>query len=300
MSLQVITQSLELRNQMNIWKQQGLKVGFVPTMGNLHAGHLSLVKLAQQYCDKVVVSIFVNPLQFGEGEDFDTYPRTFAADQSKLEQVDADLLFYPSVSEMYPNGAVQTLVKAPEALTAIWEGALRPGHFDGVTTVVMKLFNLVQPDLAVFGQKDFQQCAVLKRMVEDLCLPIEMRIAPIAREEDGLAMSSRNQYLSPEQRKVAPNLFQQIFFMVKSLKAGQTDIEHLAKMAAQNLLEKGFDGVDYVQLCDADTLVPLSNSAFSETLACFDSIECALSSQKFVILAVARMGKTRLLDNFLL
>lgn len=293
MSLEVITQLISLREQVAKWRQNGAKIGFVPTMGNLHAGHISLVKAAQQQCDKVIVSIFVNPLQFGQGEDFDCYPRTFKQDQKKLLEVQADAVFYPDVAQMYPNGQqAQTMVAVPETLTDIWEGAIRPGHFDGVTTVVMKLLNMVLPDIAVFGQKDFQQCAVIARMIDDLSVPVTLQVAPIVREPDGLALSSRNQYLDSYQRKIAPKLYQQLKIFIKALQAGETPLEQLIRDATQSLLVHGFDSVDYIQLCDAKTLQPIQSEQLSPTTS--------FKKHEFVLLAVARLGKTRLLDNILL
>jgi len=283
MSMQIFKTVHELRRQIQAWKQNGLKVGFVPTMGNLHQGHLSLVKIAQQSCDKVVVSIFVNPKQFGPNEDFDSYPRTFESDEAQLSDLNTDALFFPSVTEMYPNGVEQTTVQVPDKLTGLLEGASRPGHFDGVSTVVTKLFNMVQPDLAVFGQKDFQQLAVIKAMVDDLAMPIEIITAPIARDEDGLALSSRNQYLNAEQRAIAPKLNTVLLDIEMATMSGNRNYPELCASAANQLLTEGFDKVDYIQVCQADTLLPASDTDSS-----------------VVILAVARLGKTRLLDNILL
>lgn len=281
--MQIFEEVNALRTQVSDWKKSGHSVGFVPTMGNLHDGHLSLVKKAQQTCDKVVVSIFVNPMQFGPNEDFDSYPRTFDADQSKLAQLQTDAVFYPSVDAVYPNGLAQTQVCVPESLTSLLEGAKRPGHFDGVTTVVAKLFNMVQADKAFFGQKDFQQLAVIKAMVYELAMPIEIVSVPIGRDKDGLALSSRNQYLTAEQRKIAPKLFTTLQDIEVAIKSGNLDFNALSESAKLALLAEGFDQVDYVQVCDAVTLLPADG----------------LKNNK-VILAVARLGKTRLLDNILL
>ncbi|MDG6773405.1 pantoate--beta-alanine ligase [Thiomicrorhabdus sp. ZW0627] len=281
--MQIIKQVEMLRTQVREWKSKGLKVGFVPTMGNLHAGHLSLMKLAREYCDKVVVSIFVNPLQFGPNEDFDSYPRTFEADQQKMQTVGVDVVFYPTVDEMYPCGQEQTLVKVPEKLTGLLEGASRPGHFDGVTTVVSKLFNMVQPDVAVFGQKDYQQYCVIEQMVRDMAMPIDLIRGSIARDEDGLALSSRNQYLTPEQREIAPKLYVTLMDVLTALESGNRDFKALESAATQSLLGLGFDAVDYVKIVHPKTLLDASQQ---------DSI--------FVILAVARLGQTRLLDNVVL
>ncbi|WP_321276155.1 pantoate--beta-alanine ligase [Thiomicrorhabdus indica] len=290
MSLQVIQTLSSLQQLVAEWRNQGLSIGLVPTMGNLHQGHLSLVEAAQAECDKVVVSIFVNPLQFGEGEDFDSYPRTYQQDEERLREISADCVFYPSIQEMYPNGQQgQTLVQVPSLLTGLLEGALRPGHFDGVTTVVMKLFNMVQPDVAVFGQKDFQQCAVIQKMVEDLCVPVNIKIAPIARDEDGLALSSRNQYLDASQRQIAPVLYQQLQWMSKELLNANQKVAEVCKKASENLLNAGFSQVDYIQVCQVGSLLPV-DLIESEKLSC----------NYYVVLVVARLGKTRLLDNLLL
>ena len=281
--MHVFQEILSLRKQVSEWKQAGLKVGFVPTMGNLHSGHLSLVELAQQSCDKVVVSIFVNPKQFGPNEDFDSYPRTFESDEQQLKEISADAVFYPAVGEIYPKGTHQTIVRVPDELTGLLEGAKRPGHFAGVTTVVAKLFNIVQPHLAVFGQKDYQQLAVIQAMVNDLAMPIEIVTAPIARDVDGLALSSRNQYLDKQQRQVAPKLNTVLQDIEKAIVSGNQDYPSLCSTATEILGQEGFDSVDYIQICQAESLLPAQ-----------------ASDTKLVILAVARLGQTRLLDNILL
>lgn len=270
-----------LRAQVQVWKQQGLKVGFVPTMGNLHSGHLSLIYLAKQHCDRVVASIFVNPLQFGPHEDFDSYPRTFDQDKAKLVDASADAVFYPSSEEMYPNGERQTTVQAPVELTQLLEGASRPGHFDGVTTVVNKFFNMVQPDMAVFGQKDYQQFAVIERMIVDLALPIQLIRAPIARDKDGLALSSRNQYLTSKQRGVAPKLYSRLVDIEAALRSGNRNFTSMTAAAKVALLAEGFDAVDYIEIVHPKTLLQANH----------------LTDSEFVILAVAKLGETRLLDN---
>ncbi|GKT11079.1 MAG: pantoate--beta-alanine ligase [Thiomicrorhabdus sp.] len=281
--MRVIEQVSDLRALVKSWKQAGLTVGFVPTMGNLHAGHLSLVEIAQQKCDRVIASIFVNPMQFGPDEDFDRYPRTFKEDSEKLAGLVVDAIFVPTVKEMYPNGVEQALVTVPDSITGLLEGASRPGHFDGVSTVVTKLFNMVQPDVAVFGQKDFQQLLVIHRMVEDLAMPIEVVVAPIARDLDGLALSSRNQYLTAEQRLIAPKFNTILLDISTALQSGNRQFDQLCQTAIQQLLDTGFDAVDYIQICQPASLAP--SQAENNT---------------FVILAVARLGKTRLLDNILL
>jgi pantoate--beta-alanine ligase len=271
-----------LKETVMEWKRAGQRVALVPTMGNLHAGHLSLVDKARQKADRVVVSVFVNPLQFGPNEDFDRYPRTYEQDCAYLREKRVDAVFAPSVEEMYPNGQEQTLVVAPSHLTTILEGATRPGHFDGVTTVVNKLFNMVQPDAAVFGQKDFQQVAVLKRMVEDLSMPVELIRAEIMRDVDGLALSSRNQYLDEAQRRIAPKLFVVLQLVRMAIESENDDFRALEATATQQLLAEGFDAVDYVNIRQADSLEPV------------DSV-----GENCVIVAAARLGKTRLLDNVL-
>ncbi len=281
--MQIFESIADLREQVLNWKMQGLKVGFVPTMGNLHTGHLSLVSLLQTQCDKVIVSIFVNPMQFGPNEDFDRYPRTFLADQQQLTSVNADALFLPSVEEMYPHGVLQTVVSVPHSLTGLLEGASRPGHFDGVSTVVAKLFNMVQPDLAALGQKDYQQLRVIQTMVAELAIPVTIVAAPISRASDGLALSSRNQYLSVEQRAIAPMLNTLLLDIAQALTSGNRNFEALTKVATHSLLLAGFDSVDYVKICDPQTL-----------------LDASPNQSQFIILAVASLGSTRLLDNILL
>lgn len=284
-SLKVWHQIKQTQAQVRDWKQQGLKVGFVPTMGNLHAGHLSLVEQAQQQADKVVVSIFVNPLQFGVGEDFERYPRTLVADEALLAQQGCDLLFAPSVSEMYPSKQAQPMIQVPSSLADKFEGQQRPGHFDGVATVVAKLFNAVQPDVAVFGQKDYQQWCVLSQMVSGLNWPITMIKAPIVRDSDGLALSSRNQYLTATQRRIAPNLFRTLQDLAQDLAEQRGQIQHLLHDSEQKLLQLGFDQVDYIELVDK---------------ACLETIKDYrdFSPEQGVLLVAARLGMTRLLDNY--
>lgn len=281
-SMQVFEHISLLRAQLHQWRQAGLTIALVPTMGNLHAGHLSLVELAQKHADKVVVSVFVNPLQFGPNEDYEQYPRTFEADKMVLEQFATDVLFYPSASQMYPSTDWMTQVVAPNALTSILEGSKRPGHFDGVTTVVAKLFHIVQPDLAVFGQKDYQQFAVIQAMVEGLFMPVRLIRAAIVRDKDGLALSSRNQYLSPQQRQIAPKLAEALVAIETALASGNVKVRDVCDAAYKRLLQQGFDDVDYIEVRDAKTLAPCKDLTTSQT---------------WVILAVARLGKTRLLDN---
>jgi len=269
----------DLRAQINEWRSQKKTIALVPTMGNLHAGHLSLVE--QAVADRVVVSIFVNPLQFGVGEDYQTYPRTFEADCEKLEKVSTHLLFTPSVTELYPAGMEATSYVTVPKLSNVLCGASRPGHFNGVATVVNILLNIVQPDKALFGEKDYQQLMIIKRMVADLFMPIEIIGVPIVREADGLAMSSRNQYLIAEQRAIASGLFQTIDNMRFKIESGERNYTSLEKKAMQALAEAGFKP-DYVAVRQAQTLdMPTA------------------ADKDLVILAAAWLGKARLIDNIL-
>jgi pantoate--beta-alanine ligase len=268
----------QLRAQIAEWRSDG-RVGFVPTMGNLHAGHLALIDEARRHADRVVSSVFVNPMQFGEGEDFDAYPRTLEADGAKLEQVGTDLLFAPPVEVMYPRPAAeQTRVEVP-GLSDLLCGASRPGHFVGVATIVCKLFNLVQPDIAVFGKKDYQQLMVIRRMVEDLDLPIEIVGLDTVREADGLAMSSRNGYLTSEERAQAPLLYQTLRQTAERIVAGETDMEALTGQAEQALRAGGFRP-DYFTVRRASDLRDVS-----------------AEDRELVILAAAYLGQARLIDN---
>lgn len=265
------------------------RIALVPTMGNLHDGHLELVKLAKQHADIVVVSIFVNPTQFGEGEDFDSYPRTLEDDVAKLATVDADYVFAPSIDEMYPVLPPPTSVRAG-AITSQLCGQSRPGHFDGVGIVVSKLFNIVQPDVAVFGQKDYQQLAIIQQLVRDLSYPIEIIGAPIVRAEDGLALSSRNQYLSDAERKIAPVLHQELQRLAEQLKNGkysEQGVEPLLAAAKARITDAGFT-VDYLDL----------KTAQLDALKA-DNLQASLeeNQQDSVILVAAWLGRARLLDN---
>jgi pantoate--beta-alanine ligase len=270
----------ELRAQISEWRSNKQSIALVPTMGNLHAGHLSLVEQALSVAERVVVSIFVNPLQFGVGEDYQTYPRTFEADCEKLEQIGTDLLFTPSVTDIYPAGMEATSYVTVPGLSNVLCGASRPGHFRGVATVVNILFNIVQPDKALFGQKDYQQLVIIKRMVADLFMPIEIIGVPIVREADGLAMSSRNQYLSnAEQRAIAPRLFETIDNIRIQIQSGERNYTLLENEAMQRLADAGFKP-DYVAVRQAQTL-DLPTAA----------------DKDLVILAAAWLGKARLIDN---
>ncbi|MBV8679413.1 MAG: pantoate--beta-alanine ligase [Aquitalea sp.] len=263
---------------MRAWRRQAGKLAFVPTMGNLHEGHLALVEAAHQHADKVVVSIFVNRLQFGQGEDFDAYPRTFESDCAKLEAAGVDALFFPTEQELYPRVKQDFNVEPPHVQNELC-GAFRPGHFRGVATVVSKLFNIVQPDVACFGKKDFQQLHVIKAMVADLNVPVEILPVDTGRAADGLALSSRNGYLTAEERAEAPRLYRNLSAMRDALQAGDSDYATLEAQASADLQQAGWN-VDYVEVRQADTL------------------EVAHAGEKrLVVLAAARLGRTRLIDN---
>jgi len=279
--VQVVHSKQELAEQLAEWRQQGDHVALVPTMGSLHAGHLSLVTLAREHAERVVVSIFVNPTQFGPGEDFEKYPRTLERDKRRLKNSGADLIFAPDVETMYPFGIENaTMVSVPH-LTANFCGASRPGHFDGVTTVVARLFAMVQPDAAIFGQKDYQQQLVIRYMAEDMSLPINIITGETVREDDGLAMSSRNSYLSEEERAVAPKLYETLQFVGKELQNGRRNFEELEDVARQRLGDAGFD-VDYFAIRRALNLeVPDRD--------CGD----------LVVLTAAKLGGARLIDNII-
>lgn len=279
--MNIVKTIADLRAAVARARSEGKRIGFVPTMGNLHAGHIALVKKAGQRADFVVTSIFVNPLQFGPSEDLDSYPRTLAADQTKLFDAGCQLLFAPGVEEMYPHGqAQQTLVRVPGVSEGLC-GASRPGHFDGVSTVVTKLFNMVLPDLAVFGQKDFQQLAVIRTMVRDLNMPVQIISEPIVRAKDGLALSSRNGYLSSEERAIAPVLYRTLCEMKTALLGGQRDYAALIAQGQAQLQAAGLR-VDYLEIRHAPDLQPADAAA-----------------RELVILVAAFLGKTRLLDNLL-
>jgi len=269
----------ELRAAVARARSEGKRIGFVPTMGNLHSGHAALVTKAAQRVDFVVASIFVNPLQFGPSEDLDKYPRTLAADQEKLLQAGCHLLFAPSVEEMYPDGMDgQTRVNVAQLSEGLC-GASRPGHFEGVATVVSKLFNMVQPDLAVFGQKDFQQLAVIRALVRDLNMPIQIIGEPTVRAEDGLALSSRNGYLNEEQRAIAPALYRLLSQMAAAIEQGERDYPALIANGQQQLQNAGLRP-DYLEIRQALSLRPAT-----------------AEDRDVVILAAAYLGATRLIDN---
>ena len=254
-----------LRDALNQHRRRGARIGFVPTMGNLHEGHLALIRQARESNDVVVCSIFVNALQFGLNEDWDKYPRTYETDCAKLREIGCDYLFHPDDVEMYPNGLdTQSRVICP-TMTDVLCGASRPGHFEGVTTVVSKLFNIVQPDEAIFGIKDYQQLAVIRRMAEDLCMPVQISPAPIYREPDGLAMSSRNSYITDDERPRVTVLKQSLEWIAKQVEAGNKDFSQLEAEAKQRIVEAGF-GVDYVTISNSKTLDPAANDDLQITI----------------------------------
>lgn len=275
----ILTEIEALRAQLGYWRESGDRIGFVPTMGNLHAGHISLLAAARYRADRVVVSAFVNPLQFGPGEDFERYPRTPDEDREMLEDAHCDLLFMPSALEMYPNGANQATRIQVQGLSETLCGAFRPGHFDGVATVVAKLFEVVQPDVAVFGEKDFQQLTIVRRMAEDLCMPVDVVGAATVRAPDGLAMSSRNRYLTAAERKVAPRLYQSLRNAVARIDNGSADYDAIEAEGLAALGAAGFSP-DYFSVRDAETL---------ETPGA--------DSRDLIVLAAARLGRARLIDN---
>jgi pantoate--beta-alanine ligase len=276
--IETITELDALRARVNGWKREGLRVGFVPTMGNLHAGHYSLVMLARQYADRVVSSVFVNPTQFGPNEDFTRYPRTPEADTTGLEGAGCDVLWLPTVESMYPFGVeLAARINVP-GVSSVLEGAHRPGHFDGVCTVVTRLFNQVQPDVAAFGKKDFQQLAVIRQMVTDLAFPIEILGGSIVRESDGLAMSSRNQYLSADERPAAAEIRKTLLAMRTAVASGQPRLEVEAE-ASRRLAAAGF-AVDYAAVRRPDLSEPEDGEKSAR-----------------VALIAAKLGRTRLIDN---
>lgn len=256
--MQIFHHIESVRNAIAEARAEGKRVGFVPTMGNLHAAHIELVETAQKHSDFVVCSIFVNRLQFGLNEDWDKYPRTLEKDADKLRQVNCDVLFFPDEQEIYPNGMdEQTRVIVP-TMADVLCGASRPGHFEGVTTVVTKLFNIVQPDLAVFGIKDYQQLAIIRRMVADLCMPVEIIAGDIVREADGLAMSSRNGFITEEERPKANQLNQSLNWVKNEILAGNREYPQLESAARQQIEIAGFRP-DYISICQSATLEPAAH-----------------------------------------
>jgi pantoate--beta-alanine ligase len=277
--MDTVTTIAAVRERVRQWRAEGQRVAFVPTMGNLHAGHISLIELARKRGDRFVASIFVNPMQFGPNEDFAHYPRTPRNDESMLADAGCDLMFMPDVAEIYPRGFEHDSRVAVPELSGILDGEFRPGHFDGVSTIVAKLFNIVTPDVAVFGEKDFQQLAIIRRMVADLCVPIEIVGAPTVREKDGLAMSSRNQYLTEAERAVAPSIHQALTRAMNRIQSGASDFGAIERAELDGLKKNGFRP-DYFTVRDAKTLVAP-----------------AADASHLVVLVAARLGKARLIDN---
>lgn len=278
--LKTFSQIDELRQQLAAYRRENKTIALVPTMGNLHDGHLRLVEEAKRHADLVVASIFVNPMQFNAGEDFESYPRTLEADQAMLTKAGCDLLFTPSISSVYPNGQDnQTRILVPGVSEGLC-GQKRPGHFEGVATVVTKLFNFVQPDVACFGQKDYQQVTVIRKLVNDLSFPIKIIEVPTHRTPEGLALSSRNGYLTPEQLAKAPALYAVLTTMAENLTTGNTHFNELTYKARARLAEQGF-APEYVEIRNPD----LSNAS--------------LDAKSWVILIAARLGKARLIDNLI-
>lgn len=267
-----------LRAALKAARKAGKSIALVPTMGNLHNGHITLVKKAKQRADIVVVSIFVNPTQFGVNEDFDKYPRTLAADSALLADAECDLVFAPEVREMYPDGRSQNTAVSVSGITEVLCGKSRPGHFTGVATVVSKLFNIVQPDMALFGEKDYQQLAVIRRFTKELCFPVEIVGVPTVRADDGLALSSRNGFLSADERKLAPQIYQTLSNLRNAIENGQRDYAMLASAGNGHLEKCGFEP-DYLEIRrqDLDAAGP--------------------DDKTLVILVAARLGTTRLIDN---
>ena len=280
--MRIVTRTDELRALVAAARGAGQRIGFVPTMGNLHEGHASLVRLAREQADFVVASVFVNPTQFGPNEDFARYPRTPDADAERLAANGCDLLFLPEVETMYPSGITHAVRVSVPGITEVLDGASRPGHFDGVATVVARLFNMVQPDDAVFGRKDFQQLLVIRALVRDLAFPIRIIGAPIVREADGLAMSSRNQYLDPAQRALAGGLFTTVSGMAAAVRESTQTLQAIEAAAMQRLRDAGFDP-DYAVVRRGDDL----------------GVPTEAERAGLVVLGAARLGGVRLIDNIL-
>jgi pantoate--beta-alanine ligase len=277
--METVTTIAAVRERVGAWHREGLRVAFVPTMGNLHPGHVSLIEAARTLGDRFVSSIFVNPMQFGPNEDFAHYPRTPTQDERMLAEAGCNLMFMPDVKEMYPNGSERGTRAEVPGLSRILCGEFRPGHFEGVTTVVAKLFNIVNPDVAVFGEKDFQQLTVIRRMVADLCMPVKIIGAPTLRDPDGLAMSSRNQYLTPEERRIAPRIYEILTSVAKRLQAGDSEFASMERSGIQALEAAAFrpDYFAIRQVSDLGTPPPRGGH--------------------LVVMTAARLGKARLIDN---
>ena len=277
--METVSSLAGLRAVISRWKQAGHSIALVPTMGNLHDGHISLLRHARECAARTVVSIFVNPIQFGQGEDYERYPSTLAEDKNKLEKYGLDLLFTPDLNQLYPGGTdSDTRINVPE-LSNILCGEFRPGHFSGVATVVTKLLGNVQPDVALFGEKDYQQLLVIERMVRDLCLPVEIVGLPIVRETDGLAMSSRNAYLAPDERRRAPEIYRTLTAAADSLRKGRSDLEAIELEAVHKLEQSGFRP-EYVSIRRSE-----------------DLLKPGAEDTRLSILAAAWLGPARLIDN---
>jgi len=279
--MKIITAISEMQLCSELLRKSGKSIGFVPTMGFLHEGHVSLMRTARKECDIAVVSIFVNPTQFGPNEDFERYPRDIEGDQKKCEAAGVDVLFMPLAREMYPEKP--TVFVDVEGITSVLEGAIRPGHFRGVATVVAKLFHMVKPHKAYFGQKDFQQCLVIRRMVQGLNIDTDVTVLPTLRENDGLAMSSRNSYLSADERRSAAILFRALMAAQEMFKTGAAEPETLRSNMRDIILTEPGMLIDYVEVADPETLAPLT-----------------APQSRMVLLVAVRVGRTRLIDNLLL
>lgn len=271
--------TVSLREHLADWRLAGDHIALVPTMGNLHRGHLSLVKAARKHAERVVVTIFVNPTQFGEDEDFESYPRTLERDKRSLDRVNTDILFVPDIDTIYPFGIDGATSITVPVLTKELCGTFRPGHFDAVTSVVSRLFSLVQPDVAIFGEKDYQQLTVIRRLVDDLSLPIGIIACPTVRDDDGLALSSRNQYLNEKERVIAPRLFSVLSAIGKDLESGKRNYDELENHAVAELTELGFSP-EYISIRRAENLAAPDRD-----------------NDDLVILAAANLGAARLIDN---
>jgi pantoate--beta-alanine ligase len=277
--MDIVTTVAAVREHVRRWRSEGRRVAFVPTMGNLHAGHVSLIEAARRHGDRFVASIFVNPMQFGPNEDYAQYPRTPTKDADMLTEAGCNLMFMPDVAEIYPNGSERaTRVDVP-SLSRILDGEFRPGHFEGVSTIVATLFHIVEPDVAVFGEKDFQQLTIIRRMVADLCMAVEIVGAPTVRDSDGLAMSSRNQYLTPTERQVAPRIYQTLQEAASRLQAGDSEFSSIERTGVEALTKAGMrpDYFSVRRARDLGTPAP--------------------DTRHLVVLTAARLGKARLIDN---
>jgi pantoate--beta-alanine ligase len=282
--LEPVESTPDLRTIVREARERRKRIGLVPTMGALHEGHVALMRQCREHADFVAVSIFVNPTQFGAGEDFGRYPRPLEHDLHQCESAGADLVFVPSVQTVYPRGTASTFVEVP-GLSAVLEGASRPGHFRGVASVVLRLFELVRPDVAVFGQKDFQQQLVIKRMVDDLHVPVELVIAPTLRESDGLALSSRNRYLNADERRAATILYRALESARSAVAMGERRAEQIRQILQDTVKSESGAKLDYAEVADGETLEPLGDLGEVKTA---------------VALLAAWVGTTRLIDNALL